>query len=705
MISYNRLLFICAVLAVYTFGSRIKNFDFQFAETPPPAFNTDTCAKLNLGEICTFAGNPDLGNKINPTTLRQNLKFAPVSHAADADGFFIADRMHNLVWYWNRNSRSVTRLGVTIAAREIRVVAGSGASLGYSSTMALQTQFEGLSALAYDVAKQRLYVAEREANRIRFIDSQGWVQATIEQSCKSPSSIALSESRNFLFASCSDSGAVKAWDVGSKTADNLIETENPGSIAVIGKRLFVTLPKANKIIEVVNGRVQDFYQFSSTSEKLNNLAATTKNLWVTTSQNRLLSIDLNSRSTKLSGQLETNFLSADLANTEQLIFSHDAGSFGFFNTTSKSITQAIGSKEFRFGFSGDQTLPRNQQKLKFVTGLAINQKSGELMVMDSGNCRIRRVINDEMETAVARGCGSPTIENQNPLESFLDTFSKKNGVSLAGISFMPDQSLLIANTGANSVRIWNQKKVKTFAGDFLTSGHDGDGTKALEARLKRPTYAVQDPVSKKILIADSANHCVKQLSDDGTLSTAFGQCQTKGTVTTATPDPLFDNPTAMAFDSLGNLIVADRGSQALVLVNRTGKTLEVAGIEVPAGHAARIACQPNGDLGEGELALQAECAAPTGLAVHKDRVCFSNQLSHNVRCFDLYGPNAGKVLTVAGQPQFVARMGTPFGMEQEGIMATEATLAFPSAVAFDGKGDLFIADTYNHLVRKVRLSK
>lgn len=731
MLSTRRLLFICGAVLLWAYSAGNKRFDYQYAESPPESFNSDFCAKLNYGEICTFAGNPDLGNKIDPTLLRQNLKFGPSAHTNDTTGFFIADRAHNVIWYWNRSSQAVTRLGVAIDARKIRIVAGSGSSISPATTMALQTQFNGISSLAYEAAKDTLYVAESTNHRVRFIDQGGLVHSglggiigpngsdlAIHQSCQNPTSIALSSNRDYLYISCQGDRAIKAWDLGAKTAVTLIDMEAPASLTVINKRVFVVAPSQNKILEIIRGHAREFYQHNHPTEKLSTLAAGVKNLWVTTSEDRLIAIDFGQHTSHHYGHLKASALTVDLQNPKRLIFSQEQGRFGFFDTESQAITQSIGSGEFRFGFIGDQSLPRNQQKLNFVTGLALDKKSNELMVMDSGNCRVRRVVDGAMETAVAKGCGSPTIENQNPLNSFLDTFSAKNGISLAGLSFLPDQSLLIANTGANSIRLWNRgpteesaagpierNKLKTFAGDFLSRGYGLDGEKAIESRLNRPSYAIQDPLSKKILIADSANGCIKKLNSDGTLSTIFGRCGTKGVVTTNTTHPLFTMPTSLAFDSFGNLLVADRGSSSVVFINRTTKPINAAGLSIPAGHASRIACSENGDMSEGILAIHAECAAPTGVAIHENKVCFSNQLSHNVRCFDLYGPRAGKIVTVAGQAQVVARAGSPFGLEQEGIAGIQATLALPSALAFDAKGDLYIADTYNHLVRKVKLSK
>ncbi|MCJ8277547.1 MAG: hypothetical protein MJK18_11950, partial [Bdellovibrionales bacterium] len=90
-----------------------------------------------------------------------------------------------------------------------------------------------------------------------------------------------------------------------------------------------------------------------------------------------------------------------------------------------------------------------------------------------------------------------------------------------------------------------------------------------------------------------------------------------------------------------------------------------------------------------------------GLALNGNNLCYAQRNRHNVRCIDL---TTGLVNTVAGNPEAAPRSGSIFDFSQEGISATSATLSYPSNITFDAQGDMYISDTYNHLIRKVKLS-
>ena len=113
----------------------------------------------------------------------------------------------------------------------------------------------------------------------------------------------------------------------------------------------------------------------------------------------------------------------------------------------------------------------------------------------------------------------------------------------------------------------------------------------------------------------------------------------------------------------------------------------------------------SGSLNDGILATSARCSSPTGIAVNSTNICFTNMGYHDVRCISLAEDSTkGKIYTKAGTPPTSARAGSPYGFEQEGIAGTSATLYNPTGIAFDAAGDLYIADSQNHIVRKVKLS-
>jgi len=97
-----------------------------------------------------------------------------------------------------------------------------------------------------------------------------------------------------------------------------------------------------------------------------------------------------------------------------------------------------------------------------------------------------------------------------------------------------------------------------------------------------------------------------------------------------------------------------------------------------------------GFSGDGENALFAQINSPMGITVDdKGYLYFTDTQNHRIRKID---PN-GNISTVAGNGNQ--------GYAGDGGMATTAQLNKPSDLAVDKLGNLYIADTGNHLIRKV----
>ncbi len=100
-----------------------------------------------------------------------------------------------------------------------------------------------------------------------------------------------------------------------------------------------------------------------------------------------------------------------------------------------------------------------------------------------------------------------------------------------------------------------------------------------------------------------------------------------------------------------------------------------------------------GFLGDGGLATSADLD-PEGVAVDgQGNIFIADEVDHRIRKVD---PD-GIITTVAGNSPPVS-FG---GFSGDGGPAISATLSFPRGVAVDGQGNLFIADTNNHRIRKV----
>ncbi len=145
---------------------------------------------------------------------------------------------------------------------------------------------------------------------------------------------------------------------------------------------------------------------------------------------------------------------------------------------------------------------------------------------------------------------------------------------------------------------------------------------------------------------------------------------------------------AMALDNAGDLFVAD-DSRGVVVEDAFDSVINGPGIDTTtvAGGGSQASPSFQGS------ALAAKLLNPEGIAVDSQGDIFIADTGNNVV----------REVTPDGLIKTVAGTGTA-GFNGNGIAATSARLQDPSGVAVDSRGDLFIADTGNNMVREVILS-
>jgi hypothetical protein len=214
-----------------------------------------------------------------------------------------------------------------------------------------------------------------------------------------------------------------------------------------------------------------------------------------------------------------------------------------------------------------------------------------------------------------------------------------------------------------------------------TQGFSGDGAAATGAELNCPRGVSVDSAGN-VYIADSLNHRIRKVDHStGFISTVAGTGTFgfNGDGAAATTADLFF-PYSVAVDGAGNLFIADTNNNRVRRVDHsTGFISTVAG---------------NGTLGfsgDGAAATEAQLHYPVSVAVDgAGNLYIADDYNHRIRKVD---HSTGFISTVAGT-------GT-LGFAGDGAAATEAQLRYPSSVALDGAGNLFIGDANNNRIRKV----
>jgi len=154
-----------------------------------------------------------------------------------------------------------------------------------------------------------------------------------------------------------------------------------------------------------------------------------------------------------------------------------------------------------------------------------------------------------------------------------------------------------------------------------------------------------------------------------------------GSFTIAAPDTVDENGTPLA-----------AGRKRVVSTGVVGEATRVLQIQVTTGGISTYAGTGSaGYTGDGGAATSATVKNPEGVAVGPDgSIYVVDSDNHVVRKIN---PATGVITTVAGS-------GSP-GWSGDGLLATAARLQQPQDVAVAPNGDLYIADTGNHSIRKV----
>jgi sugar lactone lactonase YvrE len=217
-----------------------------------------------------------------------------------------------------------------------------------------------------------------------------------------------------------------------------------------------------------------------------------------------------------------------------------------------------------------------------------------------------------------------------------------------------------------------QDSVTTLAGQPLVSGAaNGTGASAL---FSDPAAIVAD-ASGNYFVADSRNHAIRKVTAGGAVTTFAGQLGVAGTANGAGTAAQFNSPCGLAFDSGGNLFVSDTGSSTIRKVTSVGVVTTFAGI---AGSSAFLDGAAGGALFN----------SPLGIAVWTNgNVFVADSGNHCIRKI-----SGGVVSTFAGSPQI---WGSANGT------GTSAQFNSPCGLAFDAKGNLFVCDANNNTIRKI----
>jgi sugar lactone lactonase YvrE len=222
--------------------------------------------------------------------------------------------------------------------------------------------------------------------------------------------------------------------------------------------------------------------------------------------------------------------------------------------------------------------------------------------------------------------------------------------------------------------------INTVAGGGTATG---DGVPATQAALALVNGLAIDN-SGSLYISDTANHRIRKVSKDGTISTVAG---TGGNATSGDGGPAkaaqIQSPRGLAFGPAGDLYFADYAANRVRKISPDGTISTFAG----TGTA--------GESGDEGPATQASLSSPRNLAIDP---------SGAVYIADYYPGNAVRVVTTDGIIHTIASgtlvdIQSPISFGGDGGPAIGAHYAYIAAVALDGTGNIYLLDDYNERIR------
>lgn len=287
---------------------------------------------------------------------------------------------------------------------------------------------------------------------------------------------------------------------------------------------------------------------------------------------------------------------------------------------------------------------------------------GNLYVLDYLNHGIRKITAGGLVSTLA-GSG-------------VDGFADAPGTQAqfrqpVGLAVDLSGNVYVADTFNHRIRkVTSAGVVTTIAGNGTADYKDGTGSAAM---FNYP-FGVAVDASGTLYVADGKNNRIRRISTSGVVSTLAGSSATglsDGNGTAA----VFANPVGLTVDDAGNLYIADESNNAIRKVSAAGVVTTLAG---------------NGNAGllDG-VGTAARLKGPVSITRDAQGNLFFADRGNN--CIRKLASN-GSVTTLAGT-------GSAGYVEGTG---TAAMFDHPFGIAVDAQGVLYVGDTTNHRIRRLR---
>jgi DNA-binding beta-propeller fold protein YncE len=252
-----------------------------------------------------------------------------------------------------------------------------------------------------------------------------------------------------------------------------------------------------------------------------------------------------------------------------------------------------------------------------------------------------------------------------------------------GLLIGPDRGLYFCDLDNQRIRRLDLRthQTTTIAGNGQ-KGYSGDGGPAAAASLNMP-HEIQFDSARNLYIAERDNHVVRKVDAKTGVLTTFAGTGAPGFSGDGGPAARAQlrQPHSIAVDPKGRLLICDIGNHRIRQVDFSSGTIETYG-----GTGER---QPTPD---GASVKSAPLNGPRTIAINRDGDLYLALREGNA----IYriAPKTATIHHLAGTGEQ--------GYSGDGGPARVARLAGPKGLAY-ARGNLYVADTENHVVRRIEL--
>jgi len=214
--------------------------------------------------------------------------------------------------------------------------------------------------------------------------------------------------------------------------------------------------------------------------------------------------------------------------------------------------------------------------------------------------------------------------------------------------------------------------IRTLAGGATPGATNGFGS---NARFNHPNAVAADSAGN-LYVADTENSTVRKISAEGYVSTLAGLAGNYGSADGGGATARFYGPQGIAADSAGQLYLADTANSTIRTVT-------------PAGAVSTFAGAPGDFNSFGGAGANAQFCHPEAVAADPGgNLYVADTWNHTIRKIT----PAGLVSTLAG---LAGNLGSVDGTN------SKARFYRPAGIAVDSATNLFVADMFNHTLRKI----